>query len=129
MDHYQDEPGKFLEAYGRALGAGDLERIAGCWGFPSLVVSDQGAIAVSTPEQVKEFFAQAVAWYHSQGWVETRPREWRTEKLSPQLFSVDVFWDTIDQSGRLFPSDHSRYILSLVEGRFIIRVAISQSSV
>jgi hypothetical protein len=125
----QDEPGKFLEAYGSALGAGDLEGILSSWGIPSLVISDQGAIAVSSPEQVKEFFAHAVAWYHSQGWVETRPREWHTEKLSPVLFSVDVYWDAIDQSGQSFPSDHSRYILSLFEGRFVIRVAITQSRV
>jgi hypothetical protein len=129
VDLNQDEPGKFLEAYGRALGARDLDGITSCWGIPSLVVSDQGAIAVTDSEQVRQFFAQSVDWYHSQGWVEVRPREWTTEKLSPGLFSVDVFWDAIDQSGQSFPSDHSRYILSLFDGKLTFRVAVARASV
>ena len=129
MDHYQDEPGNFLEAYGQALGARDLDSIVSCWGIPSLVVSDQGALAVTNSEQVRQFFAQAVDWYHSQGWVEVRRREWQAEQLSPGIISVDFFWDAIDQSGQAFPSDHSRYILHQVDGKYIFLVALAWASV
>jgi hypothetical protein len=103
VDDNQDGPGKFLEDYGRALGARDLDSIASCWGIPSLVISDQGALAVTDSEQVRQFFAQAVDWYHSQGWVEVG--WWLAEQLSPGFLSM--FLGRIDRL--VSPSDQLRH--------------------
>jgi hypothetical protein len=37
---------EFLERYGRAVSAGDLQKIAACWEVPALVLGDQEAVAV-----------------------------------------------------------------------------------
>jgi len=118
--------GEFLRRYGKALSVGDLQAIADCWGIPALVLSDQGARAVSEVAEIHQFFADAVEWYRSQGLVETKHELERVEHLGQRLVSVDVIWNALDQTGAKKSTEHSRYILSTdVDGFLRIRVAIS----
>lgn len=116
----------FLERYGTALCAGDLPAICACWAVPALVLSDQGAIAVNSIEEVERFFASAVAWYRAQGLMTTRPEGVRVEALGERLAAVDVRWAALDAMGQVRSSEHSRYILALGEdGAWRIRVALA----
>jgi hypothetical protein len=115
-----------LERYGEALGTGDLPTIVNSWEVPALVLSDEGARAVSTAAEIEQFFGASVAWYRAQGLVATRPHDVRIEALGQRLVSVDVRWSALDASGAEKGFERSRYILSIGEdGSPRIRVAIS----
>lgn len=119
----------FLERYGAALSAGDLDGVADCWALPALVVSDDGAVEVTDTEQIRTFFGQAVAWYRSRGIVATRPQIERTEPLSDRLVSVDARWPTFDADGSEVSSERSRYVLRVVDdGSLGIHAAITRAT-
>lgn len=106
----------FLASYGQALSAGDIDRVTHYWAVPALVVSDQGTMAVTDSQQVRDFFSQAVRMYHSKGMMSTSPILERFELLSPTLVSVDIRWPALDASGTEVAREYSRYVLSLQEG-------------
>jgi len=117
----------FLERYGAALSNGDLPEIAASWAVPSLVLSDEGAIAVTDPAQVTSFFGQAVAWYRSNGIAATEPALELAEALSERLTAVEVRWAQIDAAGAELGSELSAYILHRGDdGQLRIRVALTR---
>lgn len=119
---------QFLERYGTALSVGDLSGIAGSWGVPALVLSNEGAISVSDQSEIEQFFAQATEAYHSQGLSSTRPEIERVEPLSEKLASVDVRWPAFDPAGQEKSSEHSHYLLQLrQDGQVCIRVALTRT--
>lgn len=116
----------FLEGYGQALSTGDLAGVARCWDVPALVLSDEGALAVSDRGEIERFFAQATAWYQAQGWVSTRPELERVERLSATLTAVEVRWPTLDAAGTEQFSERSYYLLQAdAGGQPRIRVALT----
>jgi hypothetical protein len=115
----------FLTRYGDALSQGHLTDVSDCWEMPALVVSDEGAVAVGTPEEVERFFAQAVAWYRTQGYVATRPTIVRGDWLGERLISADVQWAALDSTGNVKMTELTRYIIRLDDGgQPRIRVAV-----
>jgi hypothetical protein len=120
---------RFLKRYGEAISAADLATIASCWELPALVLSDQGAIAVSDAGEIERFFAQAQESYRSKGFVGTKPALERVENLSAQLTSVDVRWSTLDEAGVEKSSERSHYILRRRDdGEPRVRVALTRST-
>jgi hypothetical protein len=125
----QDKPAVegFLQRYGTALSSGDLDGIASCWEVPALVLSDQGAIAVDTEKQIREFFGAAVKMYQQQGLESTYPLAVNVTELSPRVLSVDVTWSVLDVGGKETLREHSQYLLRLDDaGQPRIRAAISR---
>jgi hypothetical protein len=119
----------FLERYAQALSAGDARAIASCWELPALVLSDEGATAVSSAAEVEKFFAQAIDWYRSRGLVETRPELERIELLSGRLAAVDVRWPAFDGAGVERLSERTQYILHAdKDGLPRIRVALARTA-
>jgi hypothetical protein len=126
-----DEPEimSFLERYGQAISTGDLKSVVQCWTVPALVLSDQGAIAVSDLAEVERFFSQAVQAYHAQGLMSTRPDFQRFEQLSETLTAVDVRWPSFDASGAEKSSELSHYILTRGDDHQLhIRVALTRTA-
>lgn len=130
MSASREEIERFLEAYGMAVSAGDGESVAEMWQLPALVLSDEGALAVSTREQVVDFFSQAPAQYRSLGIAATAAEAVAIEHLSDHLCSVNVRWLGIDASGS--PTPHrelSSYVLRRgSEGTIRVQVAMSLPS-
>lgn len=123
-----DQIGQLLEQFGQALSEGDLHHAANCWGVPALVLSDDGATAVSASSEVEEFFSQAAEWYHLQGITSTKPEIERIDMLSEKLAAVDVRWPSFDASGKEKSSERSHYIVQLAEdGQVYIRVALART--
>ncbi len=119
---------RFLEGYGAALSAGDLRVVSSSWVIPALVLSDQGAMAVTDPSEIEAFFAQGIEYYRSQGLMSTRPELERVEMLSETLVSVDVRWPAYDSSGSEKASERSHYILQLgQDGQPQFRVALTRT--
>jgi hypothetical protein len=124
-----DQISQLLEQLGQALSAGDLHKASTCWGVPALVLSDDGATAVSDTREIEEFFSQAADWYQLQGIVSTRPEIERVDMLSEKLAAVDVRWPSFDASGKEKSSERSHYIVQLAEdGQVRIRVALARTT-
>jgi ketosteroid isomerase-like protein len=116
----------FIARYGDALSAGDVATIAASWDIPALVVSDEGAIAVSTAAEIEGFFRQAIQWYRAEGLVSTRGEIVHTEPMSPRLITADVRWPAYDATGAERHAERTRYLLRLDDqGELRIRVAVT----
>jgi len=123
-----DQISLLFEQLGQALSAGDLHKASTCWGVPALVLSDDGATAVSDTREIEEFFSQAAEWYHLQGIASTKPEIERVDMLSEKLAAVDVRWPSFDASGKEKSSERSHYIVQLAEdGQVRIRVALART--
>jgi len=119
---------RFLEAYGAAISAGDITVVSNSWTVPALVLSDQGALAVSDASEIQAFFAQGIEYYRTQGLISTKPELERVEMLSETLVSVDVRWPAYDSFGIEKSSERSHYILQLGgDGQPQIRVALTRT--
>lgn len=117
-----------LERLGEALSAGDMRGISSCWEVPSLVLSEDGAIAVAGKEEIENFFVKAKDWYHSRGLVSTRPEIERVDRFSANLASVDVRWPAFDASGKEKSSERSHYLMQVgKDGQPRIRVALTRT--
>lgn len=125
----EDQIKDMLERLGAALSTGDLAGVSNCWELPALVISDEGAIAITEARQIEEFFGQAVGWYQSQGMTSTRPELKRVDLMTDRLAGVDVCWPAFDASGNEVFSEVSHYILSLGKDEQIrLRVALTRTS-
>jgi hypothetical protein len=125
----EDQIKDMLERLGTALSAGDLAGVSNCWELPALVLSDEGAIAITEARQIEEFFGQAIGWYQSQGMTSTRPELKRVDPMTDRLVGVDVRWPAFDDSGNEIFSEVSHYILYLVADEQIrLRVAMTRTS-
>jgi hypothetical protein len=96
-----------LERVGNALSARDARSVAQAWQLPGLVLSDTASRAVADADEIEAFFAQAIAWYRSQGIVATRPEIQSVEPLSDRLAAVDVRWPGFDAAGVEISSETS----------------------
>jgi hypothetical protein len=125
----EDQIQRFLERLGQAMSVGDLSGVAGCWGLPALVLSDESAISMSDVDEIKQFFARAAEGYRTQGLVATRPQLERVEQLTDRLAAVDVRWPTFDAAGAEQSSERSHYILWRGDDQQLhIRVALTRTS-
>ena len=117
-----------LEQVGRALSAGDARAVAHAWQLPGLVLSDAGTRAIADAAELEAFFAQAIAWYRSQGTVTTRPEIQSIEPLSDQLAAVDVRWPGFNAAGAEISTETSHYLMQVgSDGQARICVALSRT--
>jgi hypothetical protein len=120
---------QMLERYGQALSTGDTQAILSCWEVPALVLSDQGAIAITDPAQIEAFFSQAASAYQAQGLLSTRPEVERIEMLTETIAAVDVRWPAFDSSGKEMSSERSHYIVQPgKDGQMRIRLALTRTA-
>lgn len=124
----QESIGRCLERIGQALSTNNLQDLADCWEFPALILSDEGASALTEANQLLSLFARAASGYQSQGLVATRPELERVEPLSEKLTAVEVRWPSFDAAGTEQASERSHYILRQGEdGEPRIRVALTKT--
>ena len=109
VDHLR----RFLDRYGKALAAGDLKAISGCYALPSLVLSDTGSVPIAAREEIEAAFDGAAERYRAQGLVGLRPTLVASEALSERLVCVGVRWDYLDEHGRSAQQNGYRYVLRL----------------
>jgi hypothetical protein len=111
MDDRTSSVTTFFDRYARALSAIDLDRLADCYHYPSLAVSRLGCLAITDPEQTRQFFAANGPRYHQRGIRSVRivPR--------PASYHKDGLWvgladlENIDADGNLVDVEHNAYQL------------------
>jgi hypothetical protein len=89
----EDEIRALLDRYEQAISSGDEKAISQCWEVPAFVISEQGAVAISSKAEVERFYAKAGQYYRAQGLVTTLARIERVEMLSEGLATADVAWE------------------------------------
>ena len=100
-----------LDRFARAITSGDGAAAAELWATPSLVVSDEQVMAVSSREEVARFFAGAREQYRARGITDTRADVLSIEQLTPRTFLVDVRWPWLDEDGKEQGDESSSYVL------------------
>jgi ketosteroid isomerase-like protein len=105
-----------LDAFARALVAGDGKGVASLWETPALVIDVHAVIPVSTRAEVEKFFGGGKEQYNQQGIVETRPQILRLDWANDGIAMVRVRWPYIDKAGRERGDEQSTYTLRRDEG-------------
>ena len=57
----------FFARYTGHLTAGDIEGLAAAYNYPSLAVTAMGCLAITEPQQSRDFFGQGQHFYRSRG--------------------------------------------------------------
>ncbi|MEK8229171.1 hypothetical protein NKG05_29490 [Oerskovia sp. M15] len=94
-DH--DDVQTFLNSYGVALAAGDLDAIAASYAFPALVVTDEASLLISDAEVVRESFRGAAEGYRERGLVGAVAQIRSVGTTSAGLVWADVRWSYRDE--------------------------------
>lgn len=100
---------QFFSTYADALSSRNVARIAEHWGTPSLVLSDAGAIAVASTDEVEKFFASSMDQY--EGVATAKAKITTTTQLSREILACEVEWSHEDASGEAVGSETGHYIL------------------
>ncbi len=105
----RDEVQHFFDAMARAVTHGDAFTLASLWETPALVVSDDGVIAVSRPEELEALFAGAREEYNRRGVMDTRADLVAVDWATDRVCIVEVRWPWLDASGQALGAEASSY--------------------
>jgi hypothetical protein len=119
---------EMLEKLGQAISSGDMKTVSRCFGYPSMTLSDKGAMLIESAGQAEQMFGLARSWYLSQGIQTTRCELLSFEPLSKTVVAVDVRWPGFNSLGEEVYSETSHYLVHSSDGRPVIRAAVTRSS-
>jgi len=118
-----------LDQLARALVKGDGNAIAALWETPALVIGADGVIAVSSREQVAEFFGSAKAQYNARGVTGTRADLLDLERVGDRIVIAAVRWPHLAADGREVNSESSDYTLRRDDaGKLKIRAVLMRGT-
>jgi hypothetical protein len=114
-----------LNQMARALTAGDGAAVARLWDTPAMVLGDNMAQVVSSPDELARFFSGAKEQYNKLGITDTRADivhlSWPTDRIA----LVEVRWPYLDANAREQGAETSTYTLRKDEsGQLKLRVAV-----
>jgi hypothetical protein len=116
---------EFLDAFAKALTAGDGRAIAALWETPAFVLGDEMVRVVNSAQEVEEFFSHAKEQYNAQGIMEARAEILQLECLTDRIVQVEVRWPYVDTYGKEFGHETSTYTLLRDEaGQLRLRIAV-----
>lgn len=76
----------FFARYTGYLSDGDIDGLADIYHYPALAVSPRGCLAVTDPQQTRDFFSQGQQFYRSRGIQSVRAKDIVTD------IEVDTIW-------------------------------------
>jgi hypothetical protein len=76
----------FFARYTGYLTAGDIEGLAAIYNYPSLAVTAMGCLAITDPQQSRDFFTQGQDFYRSRGIQGVRARDLVTDVEVPGIW-------------------------------------------
>lgn len=115
-----------LERFSKAFTKGDGKAAAKCWEVPALIVADMGTRAVSSLQEVENFYDASVKQYNGMGITDTRPEVKSTTWPTDRLAIVEVRWPYFDAKGQeVDTTESTTYVIRLGDdGEPRISVAI-----
>jgi hypothetical protein len=120
----------FLDAFARALTAGDGRAVAELWETPAFVLADQMVRVVNSPQEVEEFFAGAKEQYNAKGINEARAEILELDWLTDRIVQVEARWPYLDAYGQELGHETSTYTLLRDQaGNLRLRIAVMHGAV
>jgi len=105
----------FFDQFGTALSRGDVDAIARCFSYPSLVVTDTASRVISTPHDVVDAFARSDEPESTRGLARVRASIESLERPSIAVAWVTVRWSYRDELDRERHADAYRYLVRALE--------------
>lgn len=102
----------FFARYAGYLTAGDIEGLAAVYNYPSLAVTAMGCLAITDPQQSRDFFTQGQDFYRSRGIQGVRARDIVTDIEVPGIWVGRLVLENLDGSGA--PADLERNAYQLI---------------
>jgi hypothetical protein len=114
----------FFARYTGYLTGGDIEGLVSIYNYPALAVTALGCLAVTEPQQTRDFFTQGQDFYRSRGIQGVRPREIVTDVEVPGIWVGRLEFENLDGAGSPVGVEHNAYqVVTAPDG--IRRIAVS----
>ena len=99
----------FFARYTGYLADGDIEGLADIYNYPALAVTAMGCLAITEPQQSRDFFRQGQDFYRSRGVQGVRARDIVTDVEVPGIWVGRLVLENLDESGLSLNREHSAY--------------------
>jgi hypothetical protein len=121
----REEVQQLLDRMARAVTGGDGLAMAGMWETPALVLGNDQVMAVSSPQEIEQFFGGAKEQYNQRGITDTRAEIVRLHWPTDRIAIVEVRWPYLDARGAARGYETSTYTLRRADtGDLKLRVAV-----
>jgi hypothetical protein len=115
---------KFFARYTGYLTKGNIEGLAEIYNYPALAVTAMGCLAITEPQQSRDFFNQGQEFYRSRNIHGVRARNIVTEIEVPGIWVGHLVLENLDQSGSPVGQERNAYqVVTLADGTR--RIAVS----
>lgn len=99
----------FFARYTGYLSSGDIEGLASIYHYPALAVTAQGCLAITDPEQTRDFFTQGQELYRSRGVEGVRSRDVVTDVEVPGIWVGRLVLENLDADGSPVSRERNAY--------------------
>lgn len=99
----------FFARYTGYLSDGDVGGLAEIYNYPALAVSPRGCLAVTEPEQTRDFFSQGQQYYRSRGIQSVRAKDIVTEIEANGIWVGHLVLENLDDSGMPVGEERNAY--------------------
>jgi hypothetical protein len=99
----------FFARYTGYLTVGDVEGLAATYNYPSLAVTAMGCLAITEPQQSRDFFGQGQHFYRSRGIQGVRARSIVTDIEVPGIWVGRLVLENLDDSGATVGRERNAY--------------------
>ena len=114
----------FFARYTGHLTAGDIEALAAIYNYPSLAVTAMGCLAITDPQQSRDFFSQGQHFYRSRGIQGVRARDIVTDVEVPGIWVGRLVLENLDDRGAAVDLERNAYqVVTAADG--MRRIAVS----
>jgi len=114
----------FFARYTGYLTAGDVEALVAIYNYPALAVTARGCLAITDPQQSRDFFTQGQTFYRSRGIQGVRAREIVTDVEVPGIWVGRLVLQNLDAGGAPVGQERNAYqVVTLADGTR--RIAVS----
>src|SRR3954466_14335926 len=116
---------EFIESYGEAVSAGNIQELEKFWDIPSIGICDQGIVRIADRVDLRNMYGQGLDLIRQPVEdVQAKPILEGAEIISENLIAVNILWTVLDVSGNEQATSRARYLLSQgTNGDLHIRVA------
>lgn len=99
----------FFARYTGYLTTGDIEGLASSYNYPALAVTARGCLAVTEPQQSRDFFTQGQTFYRSRGIHGVRARDIVTDVEVPGIWVGRLVLENLDRAGSPVGRERNAY--------------------
>ncbi len=114
----------FFARYTMYLTEGNIEGLADMYNYPALAVTAMGCLAITEPQQSRDFFSQGQEFYRSRQIHGVRARDIVTDIEVPGIWVGHLVLENLDKSGSPVGQERNAYqVVTLPDGTR--RIAVS----